>query len=275
MGDQGRLGLDPDAGRVPKSPVAAPGGPRQAFKRPEPEDFLWIASALLLATNLLVLLAVFVNFIAGLGPLTPRNLVSLALVLDLVGAALLGWVVWDAGGRVEGPSRWIRRTSAVLLFTWVALAVVWRFALPAAPGANVQDLFEFFLTGPATSPEDVRHNLPAMYQLLGLWVAAAALFVAAHVLLGIARWTAPPYDWVGRLPVVPWVVGAVVSLAATASIVLSFLYVLAGRLLADDFNAWLIAKVIVAPNVFLSGYASSVDLGRKIRSGRDGIRRRA
>lgn len=235
-------------------------------------DFVWIASALLLGTHLLVLVAVFANLTAGLGPVTPRGLLSAALPLDVLGAGLLGWTVWDAGGRVEGRSRMVRRGSALLLFGWVALTALWRFALPAAVGTDVLELFTSFLTGPATSPDDPRHQLAAMYQLFGLWIAAAAAFVAAHVLLGIARWTAPPYDWVGRLPVVPWIAGGAVSLAATASIVLSFLQVLAGRPLADDFNAWLIAKVIVAPNLFLSGYAASLDLGRKIRSGRDWIR---
>src|SRR5947209_5559330 len=101
-----------------------------------------------------------------------------------------------------------------------------------------------------------------------LWIAAAAVFVAAHVLLGIVRRTARADDWARGLPVYAWILAAGISLVATVFIVLSFLYVLAGRPLADDFNAWLVAKVIVAPNVFLSGYASSLDLGRRIRAAR-------
>jgi hypothetical protein len=244
-----------------------PGAPRLAS-----EDFLWIASALLLGTNLLLLLTVFVNLIGGLGPLTPRDILWAALGMDLLGAGLLAWIVWDAGGRIEGRPRLIRRVAAILLFAWVGLSAMWRFALPAAIGTNLQDLFTALLTGPGSLPADVGRDLPAMYQLFGLWIAAAAVFVAAHVLLGIARWTAGPYDWVGRLPAVAWMLASGISLLATVFIVLSFLYVLAGRPLADDFNAWLVAKVIVAPNVFLSGYASSLDLGRKIRSGRPWIR---
>lgn len=243
-------------------------------RRPESEDFLWIASALLLGTNLLILLAVFVNLIGGLGPLTPRVILWAALGMDLLGAGLLAWPLWATGRRAEGRTRLLRRGAAGLLLAWIGLSAVWRFALPALLGTNVQDLFTAFLTGPATVPAEVQEELPLMYQLFGLWIAAATVFVAAHVLLGFARWTAGPYDWIGRLPAVAWILAAAISLVATVFIVLSFLYVLAGRSLADDFNAWLIAKVIVAPNVFLSGYASSLELGRKIRSGRDWIRPR-
>jgi hypothetical protein len=84
----------------------------------------------------------------------------------------------------------------------------------------------------------------------------------------IARRTAPPDDWVRGLPAYAWLLAAVISLLATVFIVLSFLSVVAGQSLADNFNAWLIAKVIVAPNVFISGYASSLDLGRRIRASR-------
>src|SRR5438105_541525 len=129
---------------------ALDGRPRSV--RPKSEGLLWIASALLLGTNLLLVLAVFVNVIGGLGPVNPSRILWAALGLDLVGVALLGWIIWDSAGPVEGPARLIRRIAA--------------------------------------------------------------------------------------LP------------------------------LADDVNAWLVAKVIVAPNVFLSGYASSLDLGRRIRAAR-------
>src|SRR5205814_840091 len=120
--------------------------------------------------------------------------------------------------------------------------------------------------GPADFPTRFRQDLPGMYPILGVWIAAAAVFVAAHVLLAIVRRTAPADDWARGLPVYAWILAAGISLVATVSIVLSFLYVLAGQPLADNFNAWLVAKVIVAPNVFLSGYASSLDLGRRIRA---------
>ena len=130
----------------------------------------------------------------------------------------------------------------------------------------MQALFSAFLIGPADFPTRFRQDLSAMYEIFGVWIAAAAVFVAAHVLLAIVRRTAPADDWARGLPVYAWILAAGISLVATVSIVLSFLYVLAGNPLADNFNAWLVAKVIVAPNVFLSGYASSLDLGRRIRA---------
>jgi hypothetical protein len=239
--------------------------------RPSAEGFLWIASALLFGANLLLILAVFLNLVGGLGPVTPSRLLWVALGTDLVGVGLLAWILWDAAGRIEGRSRVVRRVAALLLLAWIGLTATWRFALPAALGTNLQDLFTALLTTPVSGPTDVRANLSGMYELFGLWIAAAAVFVAAHILMAIARRAARPDDWVRGLPVYAWILGAGISLAATVSIVLSFLSVLAGRPLADNLNVWLVAKMIVAPNVFLSGYASSLDLGRRIRSVRASI----
>ena len=235
-----------------------------------PEGLLWIASVLLLGTNLLLVLAFFVNVIGGLGPLNPSRILWAAFGMDLLGVALLGWIFWDSAGRVDGRPRIVRRIAALLLFLWVGLTAFWRLVLPATLETNIQDLFTAFLVGPADFPPRFRQDLAAMYQLFGLWIAAAAVFVAAHVLIAFVRRTAPADDWARGLPVYAWILAAGISLVATVFIVLSFLYVLAGRPLADDFNAWLVAKVIVAPNVFLSGYASSLDLGRRIRATRMG-----
>jgi hypothetical protein len=241
---------------------------RRRATRSGAEHFLWIASALLLGTNLLLILAAFANLVGGLGPVTPSRILWTALGLDLLGASLLAWIVWNAAGRVEGRPRLIRKAAALSLIAWVGLTATWRFALPAAIGTNLEDLFTSFLTGPVTSPTDVRRDLSAMYDLFGLWIAAATVFVTAQGLLVIARRTAEPDDWVRGLPAYAWLLAAVISLLATVFIVLSFLSVVAGQSLADNFNAWLIAKVIVAPNVFISGYASSLDLGRRIRASR-------
>src|SRR5205807_9072852 len=155
--------------------------------RPRPEGLLWIASALLLGTNLLLVLAVFVNVIGGLGPVNPSRILWAALGMDLVGVALLGRIIWDSAGRVEEPARLIRRMAALLLLLWVGLTAFWRFALPAALGTDIQELFIAFLTGPADFPTRFRQDLTAMYQIFGLWIAAAAGFVAAHLLPAIVR----------------------------------------------------------------------------------------
>src|SRR5437762_5630351 len=51
-------------------------GDRPRSSRPVSEGFLWIASALLLGTNLLLVLAVFVNLIGGLGPVNPSRILD-------------------------------------------------------------------------------------------------------------------------------------------------------------------------------------------------------
>ncbi|TLZ68670.1 MAG: hypothetical protein E6K12_00630, partial [Methanobacteriota archaeon] len=200
-----------------------------------PEGLLWLASVLLLGTNLLLVFAVFVNLIGGLGPVNPSRILWAAFGMDLVGVALFGWIFWDSAGRSEGPARVVRRVAALLLFLWIGLTAVWRFALPAALGTNIQDLFTAFLTGPTDFPARFRQDLTAVYEIFGLWIAAAAVFVAAHVLLAIVRRMARADDWARGLPVYAWTLAAGISLVATVFIVLSFLYVLAGRPLADDF----------------------------------------
>src|SRR2546427_9740456 len=151
--------------------------------RPGREGLLWIASALLLGTNLFLVLAVFVNLIGGLGPVNPSRILWTAFGMDLVGVALLGWILWDSAGRAEGPARLVRRVAALLLFLWDGLTAVWSFALPPALGTHIQDLFTAFLTGPTDFPTRFRQDLTAVYEILGLWIAAAAVFVAAHVLI--------------------------------------------------------------------------------------------
>src|SRR3989440_2179659 len=110
---------DPDSDRSFRAALleALQGHPRP--DRPGGEGLLWIASALLLGTNLLLVLAVFVNVIGGLGPVNPSRILWTAFGMDLVGVALLGWIVWDSAGRAEGPARLIRRIAALLLFLWV------------------------------------------------------------------------------------------------------------------------------------------------------------
>src|SRR5439155_8495306 len=106
-------------------------GGRPGSSRPASEGFLWIASALLLGTNLLLVLAVFVNLIGGLGPVNPSRILWAALGMDLVGVALLGWIFWDSARPIEGRMRIVRRIVALLLFLWVGLTAFWRFVLPA------------------------------------------------------------------------------------------------------------------------------------------------
>src|SRR2546430_17579274 len=114
---------------------ALDGRPRSV--RPGSEGLLWIASALLLGTNLLLVLAVFANVIGGLGPVNPSRILWAAPGMDLVGVALLGWIIWTSAGRVDGPARLLRPTAALLLFLWVGLTAFWRFPLPPAIGTEI------------------------------------------------------------------------------------------------------------------------------------------
>src|SRR5438094_3143102 len=112
---------------------------RPRSSRPVSEGFLWIASALLLGTNLLLVLAVFVNLIGGLGPVNPSRILWTALTMDLVGVALLGWIFWDSARPIEGRMRIVRRIVALLLFVWGGLTAFWRFVLPAIAGTDMQE----------------------------------------------------------------------------------------------------------------------------------------
>src|SRR5437879_12768751 len=107
---------DPVSDRSFRTALLEALGGRPRSVRPGPEGLLWIASALLLGTNLLLVLAVFVNVIGGLGPVNPSRILWAALGLDLVGLALLGWLIWTSAGRVAGPARLIRRIAALHLF---------------------------------------------------------------------------------------------------------------------------------------------------------------
>src|SRR5256885_14576274 len=82
---------------------ALDGRPRSV--RPRPEGLLWIASALLLGTNLLLVLAVFVNVIGGLAPPNPSRVLWAGLGVDLVGVALPGWVILGSAGPGGGAAR--------------------------------------------------------------------------------------------------------------------------------------------------------------------------
>src|SRR5207247_1685481 len=80
---------------------------------------------------------------------------------------------------------------------------------PAALGTDIQELFTVFLIGPSDFPTRFREDLTAVYQIFGLWIAAAAVFAAAPVLLAIVRRTAASDHWARGLPayacsVAPW-----------------------------------------------------------------------
>ena len=227
-----------------------------------PEGLLAVASALLLAANVLLIVAVFLNFLGVRVGWDAGKTVWAALTADLVGVAILASVFFLTATRVEGRARFYRRIEASLLVAWIGITAFWRFALPAAIGTDLQDLFVTLIASQGTLPGWVSRSAPVVVELLYLWIVCAALFLAAHVVILLDSRAASADDWARGLPVYAWVVAAGVSLVATILIVLSLAAVLEGAPIAVNVGAWLIAKMIVAPNLFISGYASSLQLGR-------------
>ncbi len=234
----------------------------EAIRWRTPEGLLVAASALLLASNFLLILAVFLNFLGLRVGWDAGKTVWVALTADLVGVAILGSVFFLTATRTEGRARLYRRIEASLLVAWVGITAFWRFALPAAIGTDLQDLFVTLIAPQGALPGWVARSAPVVYELLYLWIVCAVLFLAAHVVILLDSRAASADDWARGLPVYAWVVAAGVSLAATVLIVLSLAAVLEGAPIAVNVGAWLIAKMIVAPNLFISGYASSLQLGR-------------
>src|SRR2546428_12182804 len=117
-----------------------------AVNRPPPRLFgnsatpLWSASALLLATNLVWILAVALNLLGPLGPFTAGVLGWLVLSLDLPGVALLA-AAYAVLNREQGRESSLLRVAIIWGFVgWVALSAFWRFLLPLTRGTDLHDL---------------------------------------------------------------------------------------------------------------------------------------
>src|SRR5436309_9418918 len=133
---------------------------------------LW-ASALLLATNLIWILAVALNLLGPLGFLTAGGLAWVAFTLDLPGAVLLG----AAYGRLRweaGSARSILRVAILWGFVvWAILSAYCRFARPLVTGTDVQALLEGLLGANGDALTLARSAWPSMLQIFGVWIAAA------------------------------------------------------------------------------------------------------
>ena len=222
---------------------------------------LW-ASVLLLATNLIWILAVALNLLGPLGFLTAGALAWVAFTLDLPGAVLLG----AAYGRLRweaGSARSILRMAIFWGFVgWAALSAYWRFALPLVTGTDVQDLFQGLLGANPEALNLARNAWPAVQEIFGVWIAAAGLFFAVHVLIAIDYRRSAGTEWSLGAPAYAWAFGTGMSFVSTILIVAALLPVLAGGFLGPTFNAGAIGKLLVAPNIMMSGYTSSLRLGR-------------
>ena len=229
---------------------------------------LTAASALLLATNLLWIIAVVLNVIGPVGSLSAGLLAWLAFVLDIPGVLLLAAAY--AGLTREQGLGWTRRRLAIIwgFIFWAGVSVYWRFILPLAIGTDLQDLFLGLLGANPGGLRLAQASWASMDELFAWWIAAGAVFFATHVLIAVDYRRASEGEWTAGLPAYVWVLGAGVSLLSTILIVMALLPVLAGGLLGSTFTSGVVGKLLVAPNVMLSGYLSSLQLGRSLKAAR-------
>jgi len=223
------------------------------------------ASALLLATNLIWILAVALNLLGPLGPLTAGILAWVAFTLDIPGALLLG-AAYVRLTREEGDPR-INRRAAIFwgLVGWAFLSANWRFVIPLVTGTDVQDLFQGLLGANPGSLIQARNAWASVQAIFAVWIAAAALFFGVHILIAIDYRRSPDEEWTSGIPAYAWLMGTGLSFVSTILIAAALLPVLAGGLIGPTFIAGAVGKLLVTPNLMLSGYVSSLDLGRVAR----------
>jgi len=232
---------------------------------------LW-ASVLLLATNLIWILAVALNLLGPLGFLTAGALAWVALTLDLPGAVLLG-AAYGRLKREAGSTRGVLRMAIFWGFVgWALLSAYWRFALPLVTGTDVQDLLQGLLGANPGALILARSAWPSILEIFGVWIAAAGLFFGVHILIAVDYRRSSGTEWSLGAPAYAWVVGTGLSFVSTILIAAALLPVLAGGLLGSTFVAGAVGKLLVVPNIMLSGYVSSLDLSRVAR--REGRRDR-
>ncbi len=229
---------------------------------------LWLASALLLATNLIWILAVALNLLGPLGPLTAGVLGWLALGADLPGVALLA-AAYAGLTREQGRASSPLRSAIVWGFAgWVALSAYWRFAVPLVTGTDVQGLFAGMLGGNPAMLTLAKNAWATVEEIFVAWITAAGLFFVVHILIAVDYRRASAVEWTAGIPAYAWLVGTGLSFVSTILIVAALLPVLGGGFLGSTFTAGAIGKLLVAPNIMLSGYASSVPLGRAAKAAR-------
>src|SRR5947209_6985900 len=172
---------------------------------------LTAASALLLATNLLWIIAVVLNVIGPVGSLSAGLLAWLAFVLDIPGVLLLAAAY--AGLTREQGLGWNRRRLAIVwgFIFWTGVSVYWRFILPLAIGTDLQDLFLGLLGANPGGLRLAQASWASMDELFAWWIAAGAVFFATHVLIAVDYRRASEGEWTAGLPAYVWVLGPGVS----------------------------------------------------------------
>jgi len=228
----------------------------QRVRVPEAEGPLFAGSAILIVSNATILTTAVLSFLGwNLGAVS-----WLVLALDPIGVALLGMVFWALADGVVGRPRRFRRAAAVFLFAWVGLAITWRFLIPGALRTDFPTLLGKVIAISEEVPPDLARSLPAIYMILALWTGSAVLFVLAQACAFIGLRRDPTNDWAHELPMTTWLLAAVVSLVGTLVLVQSMASQLQGQP-AGYLLAGALLKLILAPNLFISAYFRSLQLG--------------
>ena len=228
----------------------------------KPANYLLIASAILLTSNVLLMVAAILGALGSApGGLGAGLAAYIALGMDLFGVGFLVSFLWGRSRQLDGNRRRPLRLAGFLLLAWVGLTVIWRYVLPAVIGTEYQSLLFDLMSVRGTVPPEIAQNIGLVNAFLGLWVVSAALFVAAHILIGLDRFFSQEWGWTRELPVTAWLAAALLSLTGTVLLVHSIASQLAGGPVGSFF-AGVVLKLVIAPNIFISAYAGSLRLSR-------------
>src|SRR3990170_985168 len=226
------------------------------FRRPEAR--LAGASVVLIASNLLLIVAVLVQAIGELpGRIGSVEVVRAALVIDLVGVALLAWALAGIGGPGADRRARLARTAAVLLGLWIAISVAWRYAVPAGASTDIGSLM--YATLASGDPGCVGSRCTAILLVEGMWIVTSGLFVLAHVAVLGLRKAVGEGEWARDLPALAWLLSAGLSFGGTLASIVG----LTAQMQGGDGQLLLpgiAIKLVIAPNLFVSAYVASLRL---------------
>src|SRR2546427_5585599 len=176
---------------------------------------LWLASTILLATNLIWILAVALNLLGPLGPLSAGILGWVALGADLPGVALLAAAYAGLTREQERTSSRLRSAIVWGFVGWVVLSAYWRFLLPLTTGTDLQDLFVGLLGANPGTLALAKKAWASVEPVFVAWIAVAGFFVADLLVIATDYRRASDVEWVRGLPAYAWLLGTGLSFVST------------------------------------------------------------
>ncbi len=194
-----------------------------------------------------------------MGAMDSGRLAFLSMGIDTLAVALFAASLRGMAKEREGRARkWLRR-SAALLVIWAVLSTAWRFLLPMSAGTDAETVFYEIFT-----PEDIVPRTAGPLVLDGmliLWTTASAVFVITQLALVVARLNARESDPLKRLPLTGWLVAAVLSFVGTLLVVFALGTQIEGGQLSYVFVPGAFLKTLLAPCLFIGGYAEGARWG--------------